>query len=223
MPARPLGPLTLATSGSAVTMLFQIDCGYMPPRRAPSPFPGRSARTRQARPTTSVDESAMSPSSPVLDRVSTRLNRLSMRAEALRLRFTPRVALTQRVEAEIRRPGRLVVPAPAGALGIHRRRLHLRRCIAAQLALQARDGWHLVLRRGQLADDDADAARGRGRLRRDGPLRPRLVRPVPDAARPPRRADPAPGLHARPSGSCRSWRWRRSSAATCSPTRPRAR
>ena len=47
----------------------------------------------------------MSPASPVLDRVSTRLNRLSMRADAVRLRLTPRVALTQRVEAESGDPG----------------------------------------------------------------------------------------------------------------------
>ena len=47
----------------------------------------------------------MSPSPPVLDRVSTRLNRLSMRAEAFRLRLTPRSTLTQRVEAESGDPG----------------------------------------------------------------------------------------------------------------------
>ena len=42
----------------------------------------------------------MSPSQPVLDGVRTRLRRLSMRAEAVRLRVSPRVSLTQRVEAE---------------------------------------------------------------------------------------------------------------------------
>ncbi len=47
-----------------------------------------------------MDESAMSPSQPVLDGVRTRLRRLSMRAEAVRLRVSPRVSLTQRVEAE---------------------------------------------------------------------------------------------------------------------------
>ncbi len=47
-----------------------------------------------------MDDSAESPQAPVLDRVSPRLNRLSMRAEALRLRLTPRGALTKRVEAE---------------------------------------------------------------------------------------------------------------------------
>ena len=193
-----MGPLTLATSGSAVTMLFQIDCGHMLPRRGSSPPPGRRARKRQARPTTSVDESAMSPTSPVLDRVRTRLNRLSMRADAVRLRLTPRVALTQRVEAESGDPGDWSFLRRPALLGLRRRALHLHRCIAAELALQARDGWDLVLRRGQLADHDDDAARGRGGLRGDDPLRARLVRPVPDAACPTRRADPAAGLHARP-------------------------
>ena len=42
----------------------------------------------------------MSPSPPVLDRVGTRLRRLSMRAEAVRLRLSRRVTLTERVEAE---------------------------------------------------------------------------------------------------------------------------
>jgi hypothetical protein len=42
----------------------------------------------------------MSPAPPVLDRVGARLGRLSIRTEALRLRFTPRLTLTQRVEAE---------------------------------------------------------------------------------------------------------------------------
>ena len=54
-----------------------------------------------------MDESAKSPSTPVLDRVSTRLNRLSMRGEALRLRFTPRLTLAQPVEADPGDPGDL--------------------------------------------------------------------------------------------------------------------
>ena len=140
----------------------------------------------------------MSHSPPVLDRVSTRLNRLSMRAEALRLRLTPRGTLTQRVEAESGDPGDWSFLRRPALLGFIAARLHLRRRIAAQLAVQARDGGHLVLRRGQLADHDADAARGGGRLRRNGALRARLVWSVPDAARPSRNVDPAPGLHARP-------------------------
>jgi hypothetical protein len=46
------------------------------------------------------DDSAKSPSPLVLDRVSSRLDRLSLRAEALRLRLSPRLTLTQRVEPE---------------------------------------------------------------------------------------------------------------------------
>jgi alpha-1,6-mannosyltransferase len=51
-----------------------------------------------------VDESALSPP-PVLDRVSARLRRLSLRAEVLRLRLTPNVTLTRRVEADAGEPG----------------------------------------------------------------------------------------------------------------------
>ncbi|HEY1651847.1 MAG TPA: polyprenol phosphomannose-dependent alpha 1,6 mannosyltransferase MptB [Acidimicrobiales bacterium] len=41
----------------------------------------------------------------MLDRVGSRLGRLSMRAEAVRLRLMPRVALTQRVEADVAEDG----------------------------------------------------------------------------------------------------------------------
>ncbi len=47
-----------------------------------------------------VDESVMSTPPPVLDRVSARLRRVSMRAEAMQLRLTRGVTLTERVEAE---------------------------------------------------------------------------------------------------------------------------
>jgi alpha-1,6-mannosyltransferase len=47
-----------------------------------------------------VDESVMSTPPPVLDRVSARLRRISMRAEAMQLRLTRGVTLTERVEAE---------------------------------------------------------------------------------------------------------------------------
>ena len=47
-----------------------------------------------------MDESATPTSPPVLDRVGARLGRLSLRAEALRLRLTSGVTLTERVEAQ---------------------------------------------------------------------------------------------------------------------------
>ncbi len=47
----------------------------------------------------------MSPSPSVLDRVGTRLRRLSMRVEAVRLRLSRGVTLTERVEAESQDPG----------------------------------------------------------------------------------------------------------------------
>ena len=140
----------------------------------------------------------MSTSTPVLDRVGARLGRLSMRADAVRLRLTRGVTLTERVEAESGDPEDWSFLRRPALLGLRRRPLHLRRRVAAELALQARDGRHVVLRRGRLAVDHADAARRRRRLRRHGPLRPRLVRSLPDAAGPPRRADPPAGLHAGP-------------------------
>ena len=47
-----------------------------------------------------VDESAMSTTTPVLDRVGARLRRLSAGAQAMHLRVTGGVTLTERVEAE---------------------------------------------------------------------------------------------------------------------------
>src|SRR5271170_5972174 len=47
-----------------------------------------------------VDESAMSTTTPVLDRVSARLRRLSIGAQTMHLRVTGGVTLTERVEAE---------------------------------------------------------------------------------------------------------------------------
>ena len=47
-----------------------------------------------------VDETATPTAPTVLNRVNTRLGRLSIRADAVRLRFTPRVKLTERVEAQ---------------------------------------------------------------------------------------------------------------------------
>ena len=51
-----------------------------------------------------MDDSAQSPTLPVLDRVDARLGRLSLRADALRLRLAPRVSLARRVEAEAGAP-----------------------------------------------------------------------------------------------------------------------
>ncbi len=96
------------------------------------------------------------------------------------------------------RPRGLVVPATARTPGFPRRRLHLRRRVAAELALQIGDGGHLVLRRGCLALDHPHAAGRCRRLRRDGPLRAGVVGAVPDAPGPRRRADPSTRLHARP-------------------------
>jgi alpha-1,6-mannosyltransferase len=47
-----------------------------------------------------LDDTATRTSQPVLDRVTTRVRRISMRAEALRLRLAPRITLTERVEAQ---------------------------------------------------------------------------------------------------------------------------
>ena len=79
-------------------MLFQIDCGYLlpvGPSLSPGSSPGHDKRDRPA----IVDDSAQSPSPRVLDRVDARLGRLSLRADALRLRLGTRVGLTTRVEA----------------------------------------------------------------------------------------------------------------------------
>ncbi len=46
-----------------------------------------------------VDDSAEATPHPVREQMSTRLNRLSMRAEAWQIRLAPRLTLTQRVEA----------------------------------------------------------------------------------------------------------------------------
>ena len=144
-----------------------------------------------------VDESAMSTSTPVLDRVGARLRRLSMRADAVQLAPHPWRHADRARRGGVRRPRGLVLPAPARAPWASRRRLHLRRGVAAELALQVGDGGHLVLRRGRLALDHVDAAGRRRRVRRDDPLRPRLVRALPDAPGPRRRADPPARLHAR--------------------------
>jgi alpha-1,6-mannosyltransferase len=47
-----------------------------------------------------VDDSATPAPATVLDRVGTRLGRLSLRVDALRLRVAPRITLTERIEAE---------------------------------------------------------------------------------------------------------------------------
>ena len=123
----------------------------MLPRVDLSLHPDRSARTRQARPTTPVDESATSPA-PTGPGPGQRAPRPPLHADggaAPAVHAAPDA--DRAVEAEPGRPRRLVLPAPARPAGLHRRRLHLRRRLAAELAVQARDGRHLVLRRGQLA------------------------------------------------------------------------
>jgi alpha-1,6-mannosyltransferase len=80
-------------------MLLQIDCGYMLPGRGPPLPPGLERPETTSETDEPVDQTAMSPSPPVVDRVGTRLRRLSVRADTLRLQVAPRVALTERVEA----------------------------------------------------------------------------------------------------------------------------
>ena len=108
-------------------------------------------------------------------------------SSAVRLRLSPGVALSERVEADTA-PRTTGVPAPPRPPGLHRHRVHLPRRVPAELALQVR-AWPA---RGSSAKRTArrprPAAPGRrGRLRRDDPLHPGLVRAVPDAAAPPRR------------------------------------
>jgi alpha-1,6-mannosyltransferase len=79
-------------------MRFRIDCGHALPGVALT-LPGRWRPARRNETDSRVDQSEESPPE-VLDRVDTRLSRLSMRAEALRLRLTPHLTLTERVEAE---------------------------------------------------------------------------------------------------------------------------
>ena len=79
-------------------MLFQGDCGRILPGRASIlPPPGMNDPDMTSETDYPVDESAMSTSAPVLDRVSARLRRLSMRADAVHLRLTRGVTLTERV------------------------------------------------------------------------------------------------------------------------------
>src|SRR5580693_5436124 len=80
-------------------MLFQIDCGERARCSVP-PFPSN----RDRRPVTTseidipVDDITEASPHPVRDQMSSRLNRLSMRAEAWQIRLAPRLTLTQRVE-----------------------------------------------------------------------------------------------------------------------------
>jgi hypothetical protein len=82
-------------------MLFQIDCG-----NALDAAWGPPLRPRDRRPETTsetdiqVDDIAEATPHPVRDQMSTRLDRLSKRAEAWQIRLAPRLTLTQRVEAD---------------------------------------------------------------------------------------------------------------------------
>ena len=74
-----------------------------------------------------------------------------MRSMGPRLRFSSGPALTERVEAENGDPGDwrfLRTPRPPG---LHRHPVDLHRRLPPQLALQARDDRHVVLRRGRTA------------------------------------------------------------------------
>lgn len=80
-------------------MLFQIDCGNAL-RAAWARPPDRERRPVTTSETDiQVDDIAEATTHPVREQMSTRLNRLSMRAEAWQIRLAPRLPLTQRVEA----------------------------------------------------------------------------------------------------------------------------
>ena len=70
----------------------------MLPGREPLPQPGAPCPDMTSETDYPVDESTMSTPTPVIDRVGARLRRLSMRADALHLRLTRGVTLTERVE-----------------------------------------------------------------------------------------------------------------------------
>ena len=146
-----------------------------------------------------MDDSA-TPPTPVLDRLGARLRRLSMRGEALRLRLTPRVVLTERIEADAGEPDDwsfLKRPGPA--------RLRRRRCPSASAPrCRARrsssrwpggtwffgeTGWPStsLMLPGVVAVYGGHAA-----------LRAGLVRPLPALTRAPGRAHQVVGLDARP-------------------------
>ena len=96
-----------------------------------------------------VDESAMSTSTPVLDRVSARLGRLSVRADDVRQRLTRGVTLTERVEPEsgdLEDLSFLRRPALLGLLAV------ISICVGASLPsspFKLEAGGHVVLRRGR--------------------------------------------------------------------------
>src|ERR1700722_15700697 len=76
-------------------MLFRIDCGDMLPGREPTSPSGLYRPDMTSETAYPVDESATSTSPPVLDRMSARLRRASMRADAVHLRLTRGVTLTR--------------------------------------------------------------------------------------------------------------------------------
>ena len=93
--------MALATPRPAVTMLLQIDCGYMLPGRAPLPSPGGQAPGYDKR-----DRQPRGRKRDVLFTTGPGPGRHAPCADCrcgpkpARLRLTPRVTLTQRVEAE---------------------------------------------------------------------------------------------------------------------------
>ena len=180
---------------------------------------------RRSETETPVDQEARSSSGPeLMDRVQSRLQRLSMVVDGVRIRLTPRPGALRAGRGPERRPRRLALPAAPRPPGLHRHRVDLRRRLAPQFALQVRGARHVVLRgAGERLEHVLAAPRGRRRLRRHDPVHPGLVRAGPDPAAPPRGAHPDPGRHAGALDRPPARWWPRSSAATCSPTPPRAK
>ena len=178
-------------------MLFQIDCGHVLPRRGPP-------LSRAVRPDTTSETD-----SPVDETESLRTTRSwtgwarACAASPCGPRrcgsdFTRGLSLTERVEADRAIPttGRSCAAPHSWASSPSSPSASAPRCRARPSSSRWRR--HVVLRRGHVADDRPDAPGRRRRLRRHDPLRPRVVRAVPDAAGSARRPDPPAGLHARP-------------------------
>ena len=131
-----------------------------------------------------------------MDRVQSRLQRLSMVVDGARIRLTPGLVLSERVEAQNGAPDDwrfLRRPALLGFIAI------VSICVGASLPsspfkFEAPGMWFFG--EGNGSSNVLAAPRGRRRLRRHDPLHPGLVRAGPDPAAPPRGAHPDPGRHA---------------------------
>ena len=207
----------------------RLVAGARSARRALLPHVGWSGRrrTEEARLRLQWTKKRSSASRPeLMDRVQSRLQRLSMVVEGARVRLTHRLALSERVEADNGGPDDWTLPPPARPPGLPRHPVDLRRRLPARFALQDRGARDVVLRRPEPEQSGRDlpaAPRRRRRLRRHDPLHPGLVRPGPDPAAPPGAPirtlaamlaavdRPAPG-----GGPALQ-------PATCTPTPPRAK